>query len=137
MKKLPLLVASLFLVFHSASVFAQDKQNLSTLANKAERSLEKGITFMKSLAIEGGYVYHYSMDGKEKWGEGKTDDRTIEVQPPGTPAVGMSFLRAFRIAKNKDFLFAAEDAASALIKGQNELGGWIIKSILIVQKEKK
>ncbi|MFT7034131.1 MAG: hypothetical protein ACJA2S_002640 [Cyclobacteriaceae bacterium] len=137
MKKLPLLKASLFLVFHSASVSAQDKQNLSTLANKAERSLEKGITFMKSLAIEGGYVYHYSMDGKEKWGEGKTDDRTIEVQPPGTPAVGMSFLRAFRITRNKDFLLAAEEAARALIKGQNELGGWDHKIYFDRPKGKK
>jgi hypothetical protein len=79
---------------------------------------------MQSLAIEGGYVYHYSMDGKEKWGEGKTDDRTIEVQPPGTPAVGMSFLKAYRNTKNKDFFSAAEEASNALIKGQNDLGGW-------------
>ena len=102
----------------------QNKQDLSSLATEAELSLKKGIAFIQSLAIEGGYVYHYSMDGKEKWGEGKTDDRTIEVQPPGTPAIGMSFLRAYRISKNKDFLSAAEKAADALILGQNEPGGW-------------
>jgi hypothetical protein len=137
MKKLPLLIGSLILLFHSASVFAQGEQNLSTLANKAERSLEKGIEFMKSLAIEGGYVYHYSMDGKEKWGEGKTDDRTVEVQPPGTPAVGMSFLRAYHITNNKDFLLAAEGAANALIKGQNDLGGWDHKIYFDRPKGKK
>lgn len=96
----------------------------AALANEAEQSLEKGIAFLQSMAIEGGYVYHYTLDGKEKWGEGKTDDRTIEVQPPGTPAVGMSFLRAYKITGNNDFLTAAKNAASALIKGQNELGGW-------------
>jgi hypothetical protein len=94
------------------------------LAKEAKESLERSIEFIQSLAIEGGYVYHYTLDGKEKWGEGKTDDRTIEVQPPGTPAVGMSFLRAYKITGNNDFLLAAKNAASALIKGQNELGGW-------------
>ena len=103
---------------------AQNKQDFAALATNAEYSLEKGIAFMQTLAIEGGYVYHYTLDGKEKWGEGKTDDRTVEVQPPGTPAVGMSFLRAYQITKNKDFLTAAEKTANALILGQNELGGW-------------
>lgn len=98
--------------------------NIQELITAAEKSLEKGIGYFQTLAIEGGYVYHYTLDGKEKWGEGKTDDRTIEVQPPGTPAVGMSLLRAYRATKDQSFLKAAERAAEALIKGQNELGGW-------------
>jgi len=106
------------------SVPAQNKKELSVLVTQAEQTLDKGIAYMRTLAIEGGYVYHYTLDGKEKWGEGKTNDRTIEVQPPGTPAVGMSFLKAYRATQNKDFLRAAEDAANALMKGQNELGGW-------------
>ena len=124
MNKITVLIALLFQLYGLTSIQAQTVKDLSALAKEAERSLEKGIAYMQSLAIEGGYVYHYSMDGKEKWGEGKTDDRTIEVQPPGTPAVGMSFLNAYRITKNKDFLRAAEGAANALIRGQNKLGGW-------------
>lgn len=107
-----------------SSIYAQQDKDLSSLAKEAEQSLEKGIAYMQTLAIEGGYVYHYTLDGNENWGEGKTDDRTIEVQPPGTPAVGMSFLKAYRITLNTDFLKAAENAANALIKGQNDLGGW-------------
>ncbi|HBE42862.1 MAG TPA: hypothetical protein DDW27_16990 [Bacteroidales bacterium] len=124
MKKLIFLTVLLFQYYPIVFIQAQNKQYLSSLAAEAELSLEKGIAFMQSLAIEGGYVYHYSLDAKEKWGEGQTDDRTVEVQPPGTPAVGMSFLRAWRITKNKKFLSAAEDAANALILGQNESGGW-------------
>jgi len=125
MKKHFLNLALFFLfIFFSTIIQAQNKKELSALATEAENSLEKGIAYMQTLAIEGGYVYYYSLDGKEKWGEGKTDDRTVEVQPPGTPAVGMSLLRAYRLTKNKDFLKAAEDAAGALIKGQNDLGGW-------------
>ena len=124
MKNLVILIILLFQVYGLNSIQAQNEQDFVALAKEAEQSLEKGIAFMQSLAIEGGYVYHYTLDGKEKWGEGKTDDRTVEVQPPGTPAVGMSFLRAWRITKNKYFLHAAENAANALILGQNELGGW-------------
>lgn len=124
MKKSTFLIILPFQLFGLVLIHAQNAQDLSALATEAEASLEKGITFMQSLAIEGGYVYHYTLDGNEKWGEGKTDDRTIEVQPPGTPAVGMSFLKAYRATGNMDFLKASEEAANALIQGQNELGGW-------------
>ena len=103
---------------------AQNDTDIRLLRNEAEKCLESGIKYMRSLAIEGGYVYHYTLDGKEQWGEGKTDTRTIEVQPPGTPAVGISFLKAYRATGNPDFLEAAKEAADALIRGQNELGGW-------------
>jgi len=123
MKK-PFLFGLLFLFLCFSSINAQNKTDYAELAAEAEVTLEKAVAYFQTLAIEGGYVYFYSLDGIEKWGEGKTDDRTIEVQPPGTPAVGMSFLKAYRATKNKDFLKAAEDAANALIKGQNDLGGW-------------
>ncbi len=94
------------------------------LAQQARQSLKKAIEYFYSINIEGGYVYHYSLDLQEKWGEGKTDDHTIEVQPPGTPAVGMSFLRVYQITEDSMALQAAIDAAQALIRGQNEFGGW-------------
>lgn len=116
---------------------AQKQEELSKLVKEAEKTLEKAIGFYQTLAIEGGYVYYYTLDGKEKWGEGKTDDRTVEVQPPGTPAVGMSFLKAYRVTGNPEFLAAAENAAGALIKGQNELGGWDHKIYFDRPKGKK
>jgi len=95
------------------------------LAIRAEDALKRSVGFFHSIAIEGGYGYFYSLDLKTRWGEGPPmDDRTIEVQPPGTPAVGMSFLRAWQVQKDPSFLEAAKEAASALIRGQNELGGW-------------
>src|SRR5690606_20726698 len=86
----------------SVSLFAQqaDQLKLDMLADQVRQSLARGIAFYRTLAIEGGYVYHYTLDGQEKWGEGKTDNRTVEVQPPGTPAVGMSFLKAYRATGN-------------------------------------
>ncbi len=87
-------------------------------------AIDKGCAYFASINIQGGYVYFYTLDLKEKWGEVKTDDHTIEVQPPGTPAVGMSFLTAYRATKNSSNLEAATNAARALLKGQNHLHGW-------------
>ena len=97
---------------------------INKVTHDAEVALEKGIRFYHSISIKGGYVYNYTLDMKEKWGEGLTDDFTIEVQPPGTPAVGMAFLRVFQVSGNSESLEAAKDAAYALITGQNDLGGW-------------
>ena len=103
---------------------AQLTEEHGNLAKAARDALDRGITYFYSLNIQGGYVYHYTLDGQEKWGEGATDDYTIEVQPPGTPAVGMSFLKAYQVAGVQQYLDAANNAAKALIRGQNSWGGW-------------
>lgn len=113
----------LLFVFSISFLFGQ-MQEPDQLAQQAIRALRSGVEFYHSLAIEGGYVYHYTLDQSERWGEGKTDEFTIEVQPPGTPAVGMSFLQAYRATGDSLHLRAAVDAAHALIRGQNALGGW-------------
>jgi len=88
-------------------------------------TLEKGIEYFHSINIYGGYVYDYTLDLNERWDDdGPSDEHTIEIQPPGTPTVGTSFLRAYKITKNQKYLVAAKDAARALIIGQNDLGGW-------------
>jgi hypothetical protein len=69
------------------------------------------------VAVNGGYVYHYSLDLKERWGEGPANPQQIWVQPPGTPTVGMAFLKAFEATGDDYFLNAAKDAAMALVYG--------------------
>lgn len=80
--------------------------------------------FHQQVAVNGGYVYLYSLDLKQRWGEGKAAATEIWVQPPGTPAVGMAFLNAWHATGQQQFLDAATDAARALIFGQLESGGW-------------
>ena len=46
------------------------------------------------------------------------------MQPPGTPAVGMAYLAAYRATQDKFYLDAVRDAAAALIYGQLASGGW-------------
>jgi hypothetical protein len=94
------------------------------LKKEAEASLKKGVAFFYSINAHGGYVYHVTPDLSLRWGEGPKEEHTIEVQPPGTPAVGQSFLRAYRVTGDKQALKAAKAAAYALIRGQNKYGGW-------------
>lgn len=94
------------------------------LLQKAEISLQKGVAYFYSINSHGGYVYYVTPDLSMRWGEGPKDLHTIEVQPPGTPAVGQSFLRAYKTTGDKKALEAARDAANALINGQNKHGGW-------------
>ncbi|WP_339924582.1 pectate lyase [uncultured Cyclobacterium sp.] len=94
------------------------------LNNKVAASLRKGVAFFQTINTQGGYVYFVTPDLSLKWGEVPLDDQTIEVQPPGTPAVGQSFLRAYRATGDKKALEFAKEAAYALIRGQNINGGW-------------
>ncbi len=96
----------------------------SDLSKKAEASLKKGVSFFHSINAHGGYVYYVTPDLSMRWGESPADEHVIEVQPPGTPAVGLSFLKAYQTTGDSKALEAAKDAAYALINGQNKNGGW-------------
>lgn len=101
-------------------VSAQDDlsaQSLQTMKKAAE-------FFHQKVAVNGGYVYEYSLDLQQRQGEGKAAPTEIWVQPPGTPTVGMAFVSAFEATGDEQFLTAAIDAAHALMFGQLESGGW-------------
>lgn len=94
------------------------------LRKEAEASLKKGVAFFYTVNAHGGYVYNVTPDLSLRWGEGQKDKHTIEVQPPGTPAVGQSFLRAYLVTGDEQALGFAKETAYALIRGQNKYGGW-------------
>ncbi|HBL48011.1 MAG TPA: pectic acid lyase, partial [Planctomycetaceae bacterium] len=62
--------------------------------------------FRNTLAVHGGYVYYYSLDLRERWGEGKAGPDQIWVQPPGTPTVGLAFLAAYKATGEPFYLEA-------------------------------
>ena len=94
------------------------------LREQAEASVRRAVDYFHSLNAHGGYVYAVTPDLTMRWGESPVDADTIEVQPPGTPAVGQSFLRAYRATGYEGARNAAMEAAKALIRGQNTHGGW-------------
>ena len=73
MKKIIFLIGLAFQLSGLTYVNAQNEKDLSALAVEAEHSLEVGISFMQSLAIEGGYVYHY------RWMEKKNGERERQM----------------------------------------------------------
>lgn len=80
--------------------------------------------FRGEVATHGGYVYFYSLDLRTRWGEGIATKDQIWVQPPGTPTVGMAFLKAYQATGDRFYLEAAVAAAEALVYGQMQSGGW-------------
>jgi PelA/Pel-15E family pectate lyase len=88
-------------------------------------AMRKAATFYREkVAVEGGYVYHYSLDLAQRWGEGVASPDQVWVQPPGTPTVGMSFLNAYEATGDSYYLDAAREAAEVLAYGQFRSGGW-------------
>lgn len=80
--------------------------------------------FRQEVGYQGGYVYFYSDDLSQRWGEGAATKNTAFVEPPGTPTVAMAFLAAFRATQDPFFLNAARESAAALIQAQLPSGGW-------------
>lgn len=97
-------------------------EDLQSAAAKAMRTAAQ--FYRQNAASHGGYVYHYSLDMKRRWGEGEATSDQIWVQPPGTPTVGMAFLKAYQATRDPFYLKAAQEAAEALAYGQLESGGW-------------
>jgi PelA/Pel-15E family pectate lyase len=92
---------------------------------EALQAMKKAATFYRTkVASHGGYLYYYSPDLKDRWGEGKFTAETIFVQPPGTPTVGMAYLKAFEATGDRFYLEAARETAEALVAGQLQSGGW-------------
>lgn len=79
--------------------------------------------FVEKAAVEGGFVYYVTLDGR-RLGEGEATATEIWVQPPGTPAVGEAFLDALEATGDESYLAAALRAGKALAYGQLESGGW-------------
>lgn len=88
-------------------------------------SMKRAAMFYRNqVATHGGYVYHYSLDLKQRWGEGAATADQIWVQPPGTPTVGLAYLAAWQATNDRWYLEAATKTANALVYGQLKSGGW-------------
>lgn len=104
---------------------AQSQQSDKNLREEAVKAMKTAATFYRTkVATHGGYVYYYSVDLTQRWGEGKADKDTLFVQPPGTPTVGMAYLKAYEATRDPFYLDAARETAEALVYGQLQSGGW-------------
>lgn len=118
-----LILTSILCALLTAPLHAQDKK--TDLRDEAIAAMKKASSHYRGkVASHGGYVYYYSLDLKDRWGEGKATEDDLFVQPPGTPTVGMAYLAAYDATGDKFYLDAARDAAGCLLYGQLQSGGW-------------
>ncbi|MBW7992131.1 MAG: hypothetical protein FVQ84_19245 [Planctomycetes bacterium] len=95
------------------------------LKDKCAKAMRRATDFFRTqVSTEGGYLWRYSEDLTLREGEGKATDTMVWVQPPGTPSVGIVYLRAYEATGDLYYLDAARDVAYALVKGQLRSGGW-------------
>lgn len=116
------LIVFLMLALLGATCLASDD---SELAEQAADALRRATQFFtQEVSTEGGYLWRYSEDLKSREGEGRADESTVWVQPPGTPSVGMAFLAAYEATSDARYLAAARHAGECLVRGQLRSGGW-------------
>lgn len=114
-------VAVCFWIAVASGLHADD----ATLRDQVAKSLRKGVDyFRKEVSVEGAYLWRYSDDLARREGERKATATQAWVQPPGTPSVGLAFLNAYELTRDKYYLEAARETALALVKGQLRSGGW-------------
>ena len=96
-----------------------------SLQDRAAQVLRKAISFFhKRVSSHGGYLYRYSEDLTKGEGENRGDMKTVWIEPPGTPAVGLALLDAYDATGEQYYLDAARDTGMCLVRGQLRSGGW-------------
>lgn len=124
-RRSPLVLAFAFaFAFSGAAPRAAETPAKPDLAAEARTALARATAALRSRSTEGGYLWRYSADGTRRAGEVAATPTQVWIQPPGTPSVGLAFLRAHAVTGDARYLDAARAAAEALVRGQLESGGW-------------
>jgi hypothetical protein len=88
-------------------------------------ALKRAVTYMdEEVSYRGGYVWSYSPDLTQTFGEMEAKRTMCWIQPPGTPSVGNAFLDAYHATGDERFYQAAERTALAVVAAQHASGGW-------------
>jgi hypothetical protein len=92
---------------------------------QVEAAIKKAVSFARTnLSFAGGYATKWTRDLKESRTSDTKGTSLISIEAPGTPVMGMLFVKAWRATGDKLYLQAAREAASALLWTQLASGGW-------------
>ncbi len=121
--RLPVILLSLLLpVFPGPTAGAADE--LPAL-DEVHRGMRQAVLFFRgNLSVAGGYASAWPLDLSHGQSEHRSSPTVIEIQPPGTPSIGLAMLAAYRATGDRLFLQGAREAASALAWCQLASGGW-------------
>jgi hypothetical protein len=113
------------LLFTFAATIAVAHADDSLTPESARAALKKSVAFYRThVSANGAYLWRYSADLSMCEGEVKASKTMGWVQPPGTPSVGMAYLKAYERVGEAYLLDAAVETGHALVMGQLVSGGW-------------
>lgn len=93
--------------------------------DQVQTAVRKTVAFARSnLSFAGGYATKWSRDLKESRTSDTQGAALISIEAPGTPVMGMMFLKAWLATGDRLHLQAAREAAGALLWTQLASGGW-------------
>lgn len=119
--------SSALLLFASTLSAADEGKVIPMLPDPVEvlAAMKKAASFYRrEVAFLGGYAWKWPKDLSIALGEDHSSSTLIMIQPPGTPAMGLAFLRAYQVTGDKLFLQGAKEAAQSLMWCQFASGGW-------------
>jgi PelA/Pel-15E family pectate lyase len=106
-------------------IFINPSAAQTSQTKEVEEAMLRATKYMvEKLSTNGGYVWYYTPDLSRRWGEMEAYKTMVWVQDAGTVSMGHVFLDAYDITNNEYYYDAAAKAASALIWGQSNEGGW-------------
>ncbi|MDA8522854.1 pectate lyase [Acidovorax sp. NCPPB 4044] len=92
---------------------------------QAVGAMRRAAVYMDEVvSYRGGYVWSYSPDLKQTFGEMEAYRTMCWIQPPGTPSVGHVYLDAYHATGDERHYQAAERTALAIVAAQHASGGW-------------
>ena len=92
---------------------------------EAAAALKRAASYMDEVvSYKGGYVWSYSPDLTQTFGEMEAKRTMLWLQPPGTSSVGHTYLDAFHATADERFYQASDRTGKAVAAAQHPSGGW-------------
>jgi hypothetical protein len=115
----PLLLSGLGASVATSTATAAETQSAAATA------LKQAAVYMDDVvSFRGGYVWSFSPDLTQRFGEMEAKPTMCWIQPPGTPSVGHVYLDAYHANGDERFYEAAFNTAMAVKNAQRPEGGW-------------
>ena len=101
------------------------QKSFTPAQERAADALKEAAVYMDEVvSYQGGYVWSYSPDLTQTFGEMEAKRTMCWIQPPGTPSMGHILLDAYHATGHERFYEAAERTALAVVAAQHPSGGW-------------
>ena len=92
---------------------------------EAAAVLKRAVSYMDEVvSYKGGYVWSYSPDLTQTFGEMEAKRTMLWLQPPGTSSVGHTYLDAYHATTDERFYEASDRTGKAVAAAQHSSGGW-------------